>query len=72
MFRALRRTSFKFPPLLPREASLNGLDKGEFMIITDPQIRALATTRSDEVNEALDRLDAFLDENGLGQAEANS
>ena len=38
---------------------LDGLARGEFLIITDPKIRAFAETRHAEVEEALDRLDAL-------------
>jgi len=39
---------------------LDGIERGEFMIITDPKIRSFATKRHREVEAALDALDATL------------
>jgi NAD(P)-dependent dehydrogenase (short-subunit alcohol dehydrogenase family) len=44
---------------------LEGIDRGEFIVITDPKIRGFAETRHSEVTAALDTLDRRLAETGL-------
>jgi NAD(P)-dependent dehydrogenase (short-subunit alcohol dehydrogenase family) len=39
---------------------LQGIERGEFIIMTDPAIRKFAVTRHDQVIQALDRLDTLL------------
>jgi len=45
-------------PALTARICLDGIEEGEFLIITDPGIRELAERRHREVERALDRLDS--------------
>ena len=47
-------------PMLTAELCLEGMERGEFLVITDPNIRAFATKRQGEVDAALDRIDSRL------------
>jgi NAD(P)-dependent dehydrogenase (short-subunit alcohol dehydrogenase family) len=51
-------------PALTARISLEGIERDEFLIITDPAIRSFATARCEQVYRALDTLDEFLARNG--------
>jgi short-subunit dehydrogenase len=59
-------------PALTARISLEGIERDEFLIITDPAIRSFATSRNEEVYRALDTLDDFLARNGLNKAGATA
>jgi len=47
-------------PALTAELTLEGIARGDFMIITDPRIRTLAAVRAQQVDKALDLVDQRL------------
>jgi short-subunit dehydrogenase len=47
-------------PALTARISLEGIERNEFLIVTDPAIRSFATARNEEVYRALDTLDDVL------------
>jgi len=47
-------------PALTADIALKGVARGDFLIITDPRIRALATRRTQQVHQALDHIDQQL------------
>jgi NAD(P)-dependent dehydrogenase (short-subunit alcohol dehydrogenase family) len=57
-------------PALTARIALEGIDRGDFLVITDPKIRSFATERHEEVEGALDTLDDFLARNGLAAQSA--
>jgi NAD(P)-dependent dehydrogenase (short-subunit alcohol dehydrogenase family) len=57
-------------PALTARIALEGIDRGDFIIITDPKIRSFATERHGEVERALDALDDFLVRNGIAAQDA--
>jgi len=56
-------------PALTARICLDGIDRGEFMIMTDPVIRQFADRRHAEVDAALDRLDERMGGYSLASAE---
>jgi len=56
-------------PALTARICLDGIEQGEFMIITDPAIRQFADRRHAEVDAAFDRLDERMGRYGIAAAE---
>ncbi|SHN47944.1 SDR family oxidoreductase [Cryptosporangium aurantiacum] len=53
------------PPELTAQLTLEGVERGDFLVITDARIRAFAEPRLDEIRAALDLVDERLAELGV-------